>query len=240
MKKATLFSILVIGSAGLALAGPTTYSGSLSSAGSDPSLIVGGGSWANLAATPATLSWQVTDLGSGQWRYEYTLTVCAAGIARAIVETSDTFTASNLGASTSDPSGWIDDVSVGNHEVLPDNLHMPGALYGIQFTCTGSESSLPTELTLSFDSDRPPVWGDFYARGWGVMCTVCGTFQFPGGNYLYNAGFADGDPTDPASNGSILNHVLVPDSAPIPSPGALLLGSLGVMLVGWLRSRKSV
>ena len=246
MKKGmALFSILVVGSGGLTLAGPTTYSGSLSAAGPDPSLIAVGGSWGNAAATPATLSWQVTDIGSGRWRYEYTLTVWGAGISRAIVEASDAdpgpaFTSGNLMGPTSNPSGWIDDVAVGTYNVLPDNPGIPGAVYGIQFTCMDDAPALPTQLTLSFESDREPVWGDFYARGWGFMCDVTGAYQPALNNFAYNKGFAGDDPGDPPSDGSIGYHVLVPDSVPIPSPGALLLGSLGAVLVGWLRRRGSV
>ena len=58
---------------------------------------------------------------------------------------------------------------------------MPGPVHGIKFEAAGGADL--TTATLSFDSDRVPVWGDFYAKG--------------GQGTLWNTGFLTADPTDP-------------------------------------------
>jgi hypothetical protein len=145
-----------------------------------------------------------------------------------IFEASDSFGFDNLFAPTTDPSGWIsaeeDGTEIKTHEPGGGNPGMPADVYGIKFNAAVDADV--TTVTLSFDSDRVPVWGDFYAKG--------------GLGALWNAGFVTADPTDPPANGTIAYHALVPDTATvaIPAPGALVLSSLGVALVGWVRTRR--
>ena len=87
-----------------------------------------------------------------------------------------------------------------------------------------------TTLTVSFDSDRAPVWGDFYAKN--------GTDTEGTDIYLYNSGFSIADPLVPAASGSEQNHLLVPDTVAVPAPGAVFLGSVGLSLAGYLLKRK--
>jgi len=54
--------------------------------------------------------------------------------------------------------------------------------------------------------------------------------------YLYNSGFSAPDPIAGPDNGTIDNHLLVPDT--VPAPGAVVLGSLGLAFAGWLRRRR--
>jgi len=214
-------------SASVCLGNPTTYSGSLSVA--DGGLIATGG-WNDPSTT---LSWVVDDTTTpGKWHYSYTLTVPAKGISHVIFEASDgdpdeLFTIENLFSSSSDPSGWILDTTIQLHTAGGGaNPNMPEDMYGIKFNAAFDT----TTITVSFDSDRVPVWGDFYSKD-GVSNGVDIS--------LYNAGFAAIDPTATPANGSVDNHLLVPDTY-IPAPGALMLAGIGTGFITWLRRRRTL
>ena len=80
---------------------------------------------------------------------------------------------------------------------------------------------------IAFDSWRDPVWGDFYAKCGGSPA-----------NEAWNMGFGspDSDPMLAPINGSIDNHILVPDTHS-PEPSSFLILAVGAIM---LRRRKRI
>jgi hypothetical protein len=92
---------------------------------------------------------------------------------------------------------------------------MPGDMYGIKFDVDDLDA---TTIIIEFDSTSMPEWGDFYARCGSRPEHEDGSVIW---NSAWNGGFesepaetagAGNDPTDPVSNESYLNHILVPDT----------------------------
>ena len=206
------------------------YSGSLTSGAG----LTGNGAWAN----DSSLSWTVSDeeQGCDGWNYSYNLTVAGKDISHAIIEVSDIFDQSNILGTGGGGIYTLDNYSPDDQGA--SNPGMPSALRGIKIDVIGDTKS----LSWSFCSDIAPVWGDFYAKDGKEES---GTVEV----YIYNTGFSDDDPLEPVSDGSLNNHIIVPDSLPdpppddpgeppviIPEPGIAMLGTIGLMLI--LRRRK--
>ena len=171
---------------------------------------------------PAELSWEVTQDGS-LWNYEYTLKVYRADISHFIIETSSSFGSGNMFDAVYPGT----EIEIQTHTSANGNPYIPGDVYGAKFDIGDEGVAEPdyTTITVSFDSDRDPIWGDFYAK-----CGAVGGTQ----NTVWNEGFLVADPLDAPADGTVLNHVLVPDT--IPEPATLVLLGLGSLAL--LRRRK--
>lgn len=226
MKKFFLMLIVILAGVAPLVASPTMYTGGLS---------VGDG---GLVATelwnvPSTeLSWVVSNTSQSIWHYEYCFSVLEKGISHINIEVSDedsgpAFTLANLFGLSSDPEFALEHIELQDWTSSNGNPGIPGEMYGIKFDLNDGYLG----VTVGFDSDRAPVWGDFYAKDGSVI---------GGPVYAYNAGFLLTDPTIALHNGAEQGHLLVPDSVSvIPAPGALLLSGIGLGFASLVRRRIS-
>ncbi len=213
--------MVVLGS--VSVAAPTQYSGSLNGSASGGLV---GSVGTNVWLTENTVfSWVVTDYHDGRYGYEYTLKVSTKQIGNFIIEVAPTFQDSNF------LQYFYGSITVG--EYGPNSspgitVYIPEMMRGIKSGSGGFTYS------IGFISDRPPMWGDVYAKSSLVPAVA-----------IWNAGFSvnDVDPTAGPSNGSLDNHILVPGSAAtlpvVPAPAAILLGGLGMGLIGIFQRRDS-
>jgi hypothetical protein len=176
-----------------------------------------------------SIGWKIdyNDTTPGAWHYEYTIDVNGTkpAFSHVLLE---------LSAGTVDGDGNLTDPNVVYH-VSPDGSTQYNTAWGPQgqsdpgfpsgVTINGLKfepTNKLTELKLSFNSDRAPVWGNFYANG--------------GQAYAFNRGLAD------LASGDIHLFIARPDGqVAVPEPsGIALLGCGAFGLVGYgLRRRKA-
>ena len=182
----------------------------------------GSGNW--IENGPTRIDWEVAyDAGAGWWTYSYELSHPAGETSHLLLEVSPNFGEDDI----FNLSGDFDSIEIGTFGANPSNPGIPGPIYAVKF-----DDAWGLTTRIRFASYRVPVWGDFYAKSGRV-----------GGNWnaAWNAGFLADDPTDPAGDGSLAGHILVPDSVtePIPEPGTVLLLGLGLLGLGGISRKRS-
>ena len=224
-----------------------SYTGTL--AGSD---ITGSGVWADKYLLPAdeqpswiapSLAWTISQNPDNTWLYDYTLTVYDKGISHFILEVSDEAGSEFTKANVLSSSWPMDKILVQAYDSAgsSSNPGMPSQVRGVKF-----DGATGTVLHIWFNSDRKPVWGDFFSKDG----TSKDADHHNVWNAVWNTGFGnpDSDPTDPASDGTNAGHLLVPDTTgseppeppnpPVPEPAGMVALGAGLMSLASLALRK--
>ena len=195
-----------------------TYTGSIT--GGDG--LFGTGSWSS-----SVLNWEISS-NSDVWTYNYTFTVSDKAISHMLFEVSDTFTADNILAGTTE--GY----QLGMYDSSNGNPGIPGSVQGLKWDLSGD----PLSQSITIVTDRAPMWGDFYAKGGSEKIDGVKTRLF-----AYNTQFGS-DTFASVGDGNAGGWALVPNThtgAPVPEPSTMLLfgfGIIGLAGVGGKRLRK--
>lgn len=169
------------------------------------------------------VDWNIVNNGNGTFSYTYTISNFGGkggGLSHIIVDLSDVCL---------QQSGCVDKGEIGTYSSTSQgnsNPNLPAVIVGVKVD-TGGSSAL---YTITFLSDRLPVWGDFYAKGG----------KFSKDPDVFNSVWNNGNPNHLSE--SKLDFIARPDSirltgGDVPEPGSLMLLGGGLLALGFLRKR---
>jgi len=214
MKRLVLMAILC-------MAAHNVQAGLVGSLSNADGLISGGKTWSS-TGEGLTVMYEVSQNTNGTWHYEYSFTAesgksLKSQVSHFIISVSPTLTCSDVFNFTGD----FRSNEIGTWSSNSSNPNFPDdqSMFGMKIDLGGQQTS------VSFDSVRAPMWGDFYAKGGGNPK-----------NYAYNTDFGVqtldlydyvNGPVDMQGNG--LSKILVPDTYanPIPEPATMAFLGLG-------------
>jgi hypothetical protein len=182
------------------LVDPSDYTGGLSADGGG---IEAKDGW---DSSGTTISWLIINHGT-HVEYNYTFTVPDKETSHIIFEVSENFTLDDFLSGPTGELKWYEEGS--------SNPNMPAGFWGIKFEITSNENL--TE-TISFNSTRLAMWGNYYAADGKSKDDVWAEGWNTGLNTAYVGDDAGA-------------FIPVPDTV-VPVPGAVLLGMLGLGVAG--------
>ncbi len=188
--------------------------------------VIGHGGWDGVGDNGFQIGWEISyDDSSGVYSYSYSF----SGVGG--LDLSKSLSHWNLEVTNPAASGDFfnlsEDFTVGPVLMtVPSsgNPSMPAAIYGIRWETPDDVDRV--NWTVSFDSWRAPVWGDFYAKD-GIDGGVL--------SVAWNTGFGV-DPTDTTTD--FTDWIARPNGTPIPEPATLLLFGAGIAGLAGLRLRR--
>lgn len=223
----TARTVLLAGLASLALSAPAlavpVYGTTATLTGTriEAAQIVTGGDYATDAGTFA-VSWEIAPI-TGGYRYEYTFSgydgPAIPAISHFILDLTDDC------VTPGDPACVTNAIYAGGTTLefrafglQPSNPGFPvgTSIVGVKFDNTVGDAP----FTVTFESNRAPVWGDFYVKGGRA-------------SFAYNAGLENHASAD-------VNDFIARPNGVVPEPGTLAMLGLGLAgLRHWSRRKRS-